>query len=195
MKQKISITIDSKTLSEIDNLVDNIYIRNRSQAIEHLVTSSLGEHKDAVILAGGPEENLRINHEYRPTAKVNGKSVVEHAVKKLREEGFKSLYIIASPKVLTAIFEILKDGSSYGVKISYIEEKQSKGTAYSLRLLKGKLTKHFMVVYGDILFKNINIGELWCTQNDFIFNFSDHGMGNCCMRFRGGDDNLRGWFY
>jgi NDP-sugar pyrophosphorylase family protein len=161
MKKKISITIDEKTLSEIDDIIDNVYIRNRSQAIEHLASSSLGDEKDAVILAGGPEENLRLNGDYRPTAIVNGKRVIELAVKKLREEGFKSIHVIATQKVLTAIFDVMKDGSGYGVKIDYVEEKISKGSAYSLRLLKGKLKKRFMVVYGDILFGKINISELW----------------------------------
>ncbi|MBD3310556.1 NTP transferase domain-containing protein [Candidatus Woesearchaeota archaeon] len=161
MKRKISITIDSGILDDIDSIVDNIYIRNRSQAIEHLVSSSLGEKKDAVILAGGPEEKIKVDSAYRPTVRVKGKAVIEHAVKKLRDEGFRSIHVVASPKVLTAIFEILKDGSGYGVKVSYVEEKISKGSAYSLRLLKGKLDRHFLVVYGDLLFSKINIDELW----------------------------------
>lgn len=52
-KSKISITINEKTLKEIDFIVDNVYIRNRSQAIEHLVKNALGENKAAVILLGG----------------------------------------------------------------------------------------------------------------------------------------------
>ncbi|MBI5221478.1 MAG: hypothetical protein HY979_01595 [Candidatus Magasanikbacteria bacterium] len=60
---------------------------------------------------------------------------------------------------------MLKDGTDYGVKISYIEEKSSNGTADSLRLLKGRISSNFLVVYGDIIFNKINIDELW---NDHI---------------------------
>ena len=60
---------------------------------------------------------------------------------------------------------MLKDGTDYGVKINYIEEKSSNGTADSLRLLKGRINTNFLVVYGDIILNKINIEELW---NDHI---------------------------
>jgi len=161
MKQKISITLNEKTITEIDSIVDNIYIRNRSQAIEHLVSSALGENKVAVILFGGSEEKLRIGKEYRITARVRQKSLVEMAVRKLRESEFKTIFLIARRKVLTRVFEILGDGSSYGVKINYSEEKESRGTSDSLKLLRGKVKSTFLVIYGDIWFSNIHLEELW----------------------------------
>ncbi len=165
-KTKISITINEKTLKDIDSIIDNIYIRNRSQAIEHLAKNSLGENKAAVILLGGDEEKLRISKDfYRPTAMLRNNSIVELALKKLRENNFKSVFIIARHRLLTRLFELLKDGMDYGVKISYIEEKSSSGTADSLRILKGKISSNFLVVYGDVVFSKINIEELW---NDHI---------------------------
>ncbi len=161
MKKKISITIEENVMKEIDAIVDNIYIRNRSQAVEFLARSALGERKTAVILAGGAEKSLRIGNDYRPTAKMNKKNVIEIAVEKLSASGFKEIFVIARQNVLTKIFEILKDGSLYGVNISYIEEKESKGTADSLRLARGKIKKTFLVVYADIIFNKINIEELW----------------------------------
>ena len=165
-KKKISITINEKTLQDIDSIVDNIYIRNRSQAIEHLAKNALGENKTAVILLGGDESHLRISkNDYSPTAKIKNSAVIELAVKKLRENSFKTIFIIARQNLLTRLFEILKDGAEYGVKISYVEEKSSNGTADSLRLLKGRIKNNFLAVYGDILFNKINIEELW---NDHI---------------------------
>src|SRR3989338_8439188 len=124
MKKKISITINEKTLRDIDSVIDNIYIRNRSQAIEHLAKNSLGENKIAVILLGGDAEHLKISEsEFRPLVKVKTSTVIELAVKKLRENNFKNIFIIARHSLLTRIFEILKDGSDHSVKISYIEEK------------------------------------------------------------------------
>ena len=165
-KIKISITINKKTLQDIDSIIDNIYIRNRSQAIEHLAKNALGENKTAVILLGGNEENLSISKEYyRPTARIKNNSVIGLAIKKLRENNFKTLFIVARHNLLTRLFEMLKDGIDYGVKINYIEEKSSNGTADSLRLLRGKINSNFLVVYGDIVFNKINIDELW---NDHI---------------------------
>ncbi len=162
MKTKISVTIEDNVLKGIDAIIDNIFIRNRSQAVEFLTKSALGEHKQAVILAGGPEEKLRISEsEYRITARVGSSTVIEMAVKKLRENGFRDIYIVARHNVLTKVFDVLKDGSGYNVKVSYIEEKESKGSADSLRLLKGKINANFLAVYGHIIFDKVNIQELW----------------------------------
>ena len=74
MKRKISITIEDTLLKGIDSVVDNVFIRNRSQAIGFLTKTALGEHKQTAILAGGPEEKLKISEtEYRITARI-GKS-------------------------------------------------------------------------------------------------------------------------
>ena len=165
-KSKISITINDKILSDIDSIIDNVYIRNRSQAIEHLVKNALGENKNAVILLGGSEEHLEMSrNEHRPTAKIRNSSVIELAIKKLRENNFKAIFIVARHNLLTRLFELLRDGSDYGVKISYVEERSSHGTADSLRLLKGRINTNFLVAYGDIIFSKINIEELW---NDHI---------------------------
>lgn len=161
-KTKISITINEKTLQDIDTIIDNIYIRNRSQAIEHLVKNALGENKTAVILLGGHERYLKISkNDYRPTAKIKKSTVIGLALKKLRENSFKTIFIVARHNLLTRLFEMLKDGANHGVKINYIEEKSSNGTADSLRLLKGKINTNFLVVYGDLIFNKINIEELW----------------------------------
>ena len=165
-KTKISITINEKTLKDIDSIIDNIYIRNRSQAIGHLVKNALGENKSAVILLGGNEERLKTSkNEYRATAKIKNNAVIELAIKKLRENNFKTIFIVARHNLLTRLFEMLRDGTDYGVKINYIEEKSSNGTADSLKLLKGRVKTNFLAVYGDVIFSKINIDELW---NDHI---------------------------
>lgn len=165
MKKKISITINQRTLKNIDSLIDNINIRNRSAAIEHVLNQSFGENKTAVILSGGPEDKLRINNDFRPTVNLkSGETPITKAITTLRKHGFKNIFIIARHSILTKIFEILKDGSEKGVKINYVEEKNSAGTAESLRQLKGKIKSTFLVVYGDILFSNINLKSIWNTH-------------------------------
>jgi NDP-sugar pyrophosphorylase family protein len=168
MKKKISITIDEKTLRNIDSTIDNIMIRNRSQAIEFLLSSSLSEKKSAVILCGGDPLNLSISKtEFRPTVMVKGGYLIEHAIRKLKKNGFTEIYIIARGQLLTSIFNILKEGSGYGVSVSYIEEKESNGSFDSLRLISSKTKKDFLVIYGDLFFNNVNIEEIW---NDHMYN-------------------------
>lgn len=166
MKKKISITLNEKTLKSIDSIVDNINIRNRSQAIEHILSLNFGENKTAVILCGGPENDLKLNGSFRPTVKLKKSQtpVIDNAVSNLRKHGFKNIFVVARHNVLTKIFEVLKDGSDKGVKINYVEEKNSAGTATSLKALQGKVKTPFLVVYGDVLFSNIDISQLWTTH-------------------------------
>src|SRR4030042_2235870 len=162
MKEKITITLDGKILKNVDAIVDRIYIRNRSQAIEYLIEKRLDEDKVAVILATGPEKKFKINSkEYRFTAKLGNTTVIELAIKKLREKNFKKIFIIGEQKGVTDIFNLVGDGRRYGVSIKFIEEEKSPGTAESIRLLKDELKGTFLVVFGDIIFDKMDIEKLW----------------------------------
>jgi len=162
MKKRITITLNEKILKNVDSVVDRIYIRNRSQAVEYLIEKTLGENKTAVILATGPSKNLKIsNNEYRPTAKIKDTSVIEIAIKNLRENDFKNIFIIGEQPVLSSIFNLIGDGSRYGIKIKFIEDENPPGTAASLRLLKGEVKNTFLVVFGDIIFNKMDIKKLW----------------------------------
>lgn len=162
VKQKITITLAEKILKNVDSIVDRLYIRNRSQAVEYLIEKTLGENKTAVILATGPEKSLRISHEeYRATATIGKTSVIESSLRNLRENGFKKIFIVGEQPVLTSIFSKVGDGKRYGVQISFVEDRDPPGTGESLRLLKGELKNTFIVIFGDIIFNRIDINKLW----------------------------------
>ena len=162
MKEKISITMDGELLAGLDRLVDHIYIKNRSHAVEYLVRKSLGGSKSAVILAGGSPEMLRISKaEFRPTARINGAPLIELQLRRLAENNFSSVYIIGRKEILSAVFDCIGSGEQFGLKVIFVEEHESRGTAESLRLLRGKINGPFLVVFCDILFDKININELW----------------------------------
>lgn len=161
MKEKISITVDKQILKNVDSFIDRLFIRNRSQAIEVLLKNYLDKTRPAVILLGGHEERLKIGNEYTPMVKIKGTPLIERAIKKLRKNNFKDVYIIARKKILDLIFSLLKSGEHYGVKIRYIEEEESEGSAQSLKLIKKEISSTFLVLYGDIYFDNIKIDDLW----------------------------------
>lgn len=164
MKQKISITIDERLLREVDAIVDNVFIRNRSRAIEYLIEKTMHESRTAVILLGGPAEELRMaDGKFRPTAKIDEHTVIEHALQKLRSQGFKKVYIVAEKPVLVDLFEIVGNGSQFGVEVEYTEDQRGDGSAASLSMLK-HLKHQFLVVYGDLLFDDVNIDRLWKTH-------------------------------
>jgi mannose-1-phosphate guanylyltransferase len=98
---------------------------------------------------------------YKSLLKIKGKTIIESAIKKLRENSFKTIYIIAGRSVLTEIINTIGDGSDYGVKINIIDEKEPRGDANSLKLLRGKVKTTFLVVNADIIFNNINLEKIW----------------------------------
>src|SRR3989344_8501869 len=161
MKNKISITINEKILRDIDSIVDNIFIRNRSQAIEYLIKEAFKESKTAVILAGNKPQNLENRIKNRYSLKVNHLTIIEKAIKKLSDSGFKTIYIIAPHETLTHIFKIIRDGSDYNVKIEFVNEEVQEGSASALKLLKEKIKTTFLVVHCDLIFDEINLLELW----------------------------------
>jgi len=160
MKQKISITINDKILRDVDFIINNIFIRNRSQAVEYLIKKALKESKIAVILAGESKNPTnKIKHRY--ALKVNYLTIIERAIKKLNNSGFKNVYIVADHNTLTHIFKITGDGSDHGVKIAFIDEEVQEGTASALKLLKNRIKTTFLVVQCDIIFEEVNLLKLW----------------------------------
>ena len=161
MKNKISITINNKILRDVDSIIDNLFIRNRSQAIEYLLKESLKESKIAVILAGESKKMTPGKIRSRYSLKIDHFTIIEKEIHKLEYWGFKTIYIIADHKTLTSIFKIIGDGTSHNVKIEYIDEENPMGTAAALKLLKGKIKKTFLVVYCDTILDNLNILDFW----------------------------------
>ena len=161
MKKKISVTISDKILRDIDSIVDNILIRNRSQAIEYLIEKSLNESKTAVILAGESKMLSRKKSKKRYALKLNQQTLIEKIARKLSDSGFKKIYIIADHNTSTNIFKIIGNGSNYNAKIEYIDEEVQEGTASALKKLKGKIQTTFLVVQCDLVLDKLNFKELW----------------------------------
>lgn len=185
MKEKVTIAIDAKILRSVDSYIDNVFIRNRSQAISYLLEHKLGRDKTAVILATGPSEQLKIGkNEYRPTAQIGDKTVIELALSTLRDHGFKKIYIVGEQQVLTSIFHIIGNGHSHGVHVDFVEDKNPPGNAASLRLLKGEIKTPFLVVFGDIIFNHVNLEKLW--KHHFTNNGVATLMATQCSITKGG---------
>jgi NDP-sugar pyrophosphorylase family protein len=167
VKAKITITLTEKVLKNIDSLVDNIFIRNRSHAIEYLIEKRLDKAKTGVILATGPSKELLISKGiFRATARIANNSLIELNLISLRSNGFKKIYIVGEQQVLTSVFSRVGDGMKYGIEIKYIEDNNPPGTGESLRLLKGDLKGTFLVLYGDTLVTKEDIDRLWKKHFD-----------------------------
>ena len=163
MKERITITLDSKLIKQIDDRIDGNMIKNRSQQIEHLLAKSLGANipEKAVILVGGKGTRLRPLTYKTPKCmlKINGKTVTEHLFDLLKKYGIRDV-ILSVGYLKEKVKDYYEDGSKFGVNITYVEEDKPLGTAGPLKLAKEHLKNSFIATNGDEL-KNINIPRMF----------------------------------
>ncbi len=153
-RERLTITLKKTVLSQVDKFIDGTRIRNRSHAIEYLITQSLTPKiNQAVILAGGNGLNMRPFTFEMPKGlfPVGGKPILEYVVELLRQYEIRNL-IFSIGHLGGKVKEHFGDGKKYGVSIRYVEEEKEAGTGGALNLAKKYITGDtFLVVHGDIL--------------------------------------------
>lgn len=129
---RITISLSRDIAERIDDLVDGVRIRNRSHAIESLVTDSLdlAHISYAVIMAGGENVKRRLPAIKRMLGTLTHFGIFEA--------------IIAVGYLGDDVKKEIGDGSSYGVRVSYIES--DLGTGGVLTQIKSKLKATFLVI-------------------------------------------------
>ncbi len=153
-KTRVSLSIDKNLIKDIDSRIDGIVVRSRSDAVEKILREHVIDRKTAVILAGGTPHDLIIKelNEIRPLVNIGRKTLIEDIILKCRESGFVNIIIIGFSPVIARIYEILGDGNKYGVKINYLEEKETLGSAKTLELAKNYIKSDFLFIPCDHYF-------------------------------------------
>jgi NDP-sugar pyrophosphorylase family protein len=129
---RITISLSREVAERIDETVDGIRIRNRSHAVETLVTESLqlSPVKQAVILAGGEHALKRV-------------PAIRHALQTLSTAGIFEV-TVAVGYLGDEIREKLGSGSQYGCRLTY--HQTELGTGGALAELKESLKQTFLVL-------------------------------------------------
>lgn len=153
-RERITITIRKDLLANVDRTIDHQQVRNRSHALEVLLSKVfIPKTHRAVILASGEGVSMRpFTYEIpKPLIPVNGKPLLHHSISRLRDHGITDITITVS-HLAEKIQDYFKDGSSMGVSIQYVREKKPSGTAGALRSVKKLLSgAPFLMMYGDVL--------------------------------------------
>jgi NDP-sugar pyrophosphorylase family protein len=161
-RERLTITLRSDLLQEVDGLVDGINLRNRSHAIEILLSKTLesGKVKTALILAGGKGTRMRpLTYEMpKPMIPLKGKPLVQHIIELCRKYEIRKI-ILSVGYLHDKIIEHFGDGSHLGVDIKYVIEDEELGTAGPLKLAKNHLTQPFLMFNGDVL-SNIDLLDM-----------------------------------
>lgn len=160
---RLTITLKDTILKLLDELIDGQKIRNRSHAIEFLLSQSLVPKQTKVlILAGGEGVNFRPLTFEMPKSliPVAGKPLLEHTIMSLRRHNLTDV-TISLGYLGGKIKEYFGDGSRWGLQISYLEQSQKKGgTAQPVKQSGEHFgSGTFLLIYGDVL-TDINFVEL-----------------------------------
>ncbi len=175
----VSLGTSEKEIKELMNkhLVSNIPILDSTgcpSKIIHLrdIVSKESVCQYAVIMAGGKGERLKpiTKNIPKPMIKLaDNKPILESIINTLKESNIVNIYISVNYK--TDIIEsYFKDGSSYGVNISYLKEDKKLGTAGALTLLPEIPSNPILVINGDVL-----------TKTNFLRFIEFHKQHRCVM--------------
>jgi len=135
--------------------------KNQLIGIKMLDKSNLLFNRDnpIVIMAGGLGSRLYplTKDIPKPMIEISGKPILEIIINKFANEGFKNIFLCVNYKS-EIIKDYFKDGTNFGVNISYIEEDKRLGTAGALSLIKERFNSPIIVTNGDIL-SRINFSQ------------------------------------
>ncbi len=112
-----------------------------------------------LILAGGYGKRLLplTKNTPKPMVLLKNKPILEYLINKL--EFFELKNILISTFYKSAIIKkYFENGKKFNVKLNYMNEKKPMGTAGSIKFLKNKNYKHFLIYNSDV-FTNLDLNK------------------------------------
>lgn len=160
-RQRLTITLRADILKELDKKIDGDEIRNRSHAIESILSKNLmSQISRVLILAGGNGVKMRpFTYEMPKTMlPIHNRPLLEHILEVLRKYNLRDV-VISTGYLGDKIQNHFGDGSRFGAQIKYSTVTKETGTAQPVRKAKNFLDgSSFLVVYGDVL-ADINLDD------------------------------------
>ena len=127
--------------------------------IEELIKPKHKTNK-VVLMAGGLGTRLGelTKTTPKPMLRVGNKPILQTIIENFAKYGYTD-FIISVNYLSHVIEDYFGDGSTFGVSIEYIHEKERMGTAGALSLMRSMLNEPFFVMNSDLL-TNINFEHL-----------------------------------
>ncbi len=113
-----------------------------------------------IILVGGKGTRLRpLTYKIpKPMLPVKGKPILEHQIELLKKYGLADI-VMCTGYLGEHVKNHFKNGSGFGVKITYSDEKEPLGTGGAIKNAENFIDSTFFIIYGDIML-NVNMQKL-----------------------------------
>lgn len=161
---RVTVTIESTLLSQVDALVDSGAAKSRSHSIDLLLRRALAgsQLKKALILAGGQRNRLLSGSELKPLSSVAGLPVLQRILVHLKQYGISEA-VVSVGLMGEKIVSQLKNGEELGTRLSYVWEDPSSpvGSAGCLKLAQPYLPEPFLLSYSDVLYDRLDISDFY----------------------------------
>ena len=166
-KHTLISIMSSKGISQIP-IIDKKGKLIDVKKLSELVSPEKKKNK-LIIMAGGLGTRLRpfTNTTPKPLLPIGNKPILESIIEHAKTYGIAEI-IISLNYLSDSIKSYIGDGSSTGISITYVDEKESLGTAGALSLIEEKIDDDLFVINGDILTR-VNFDEMLkshtCNKN------------------------------
>ncbi len=164
-KQEILNIMNEKWIRQIP-IVDESGIVTGLALLDLLVQPEKQDNW-VVFMAGGLGTRLRplTKDVPKPLLKIGEKPIIHILLDEMKKQGFENFYISINYKA-EMIEDYLGNGSEWGVKIKYLQEKEKLGTAGALSLFSERPSDSFFIINGDILTK-VNLEKMLHFHNTY----------------------------
>ena len=112
-----------------------------------------GKYQGVILAAGHGSRMGPFGEEVpKPVAPICNRPLMAYQLDYMRNEGIEDVVIVIG-HLGNRITQVLDDGSEYGVRIRYIEQKERLGLAHAVGQLEPHVDRPFVLMLGDIFFE------------------------------------------
>lgn len=112
-----------------------------------------GQYQGVILAAGHGSRMGPFGEEVpKPVAPICNRPLMAYQLDYMRNEGIEDVVIVIG-HLGNRITQVLGDGSEYGVRIRYIEQKERLGMAHAVGQLEPHVDRPFVLMLGDIFFE------------------------------------------
>lgn len=158
-RERITVTLKGDLITNLDSLVDGKTVKNRSNAIEHLIENrfKLNVLRKAILVGSSHGIHVSGQEMAKILLPIGGRTLIERNISALKKVGVEEIFIVTD-KWKKDIEQVIGGGEKYGVEIKYVEKND--GTAGILHHLKKEINGNYLMANNDILLETIDLADM-----------------------------------